>query len=118
MGAARKVIEPRLAEATVAGIGENSVTGFTLKREPLHAVVNTIATASRPQTIHDSESLDGPTDRNLILVIARILHVLWFACQSVQYPIERPGKKESGEVVASPLCLRPSGHRPLSLFDN
>ena len=40
MGAARKEIEPRLVEATVAGIGESSATGFTRKREPPHELAN------------------------------------------------------------------------------
>jgi hypothetical protein len=70
-----------LAEATVDGIGENSVTGFTLNREPLHAVVNIIAMANSIQASLDRRLSAAGVNLTLIVVIARILHVLWFACQ-------------------------------------
>jgi hypothetical protein len=61
-GAARKEIEPRLAEATVAGMDPSSAAGLTLKSAPAHELTNTRVQANTGLMNHkELRRKSGPT---------------------------------------------------------
>src|SRR5467141_334479 len=106
-GAARKEIEPRLREATVAGIGWSAAGGFTLKRGPLHEVTN-ITETNNTDLIARLKRLRKPlrpTFRSgLRLTIARILHVPRFVCQLFNGRIRAPRTNAHYALGICPCC--------------